>query len=145
MPWASGTFGSLLGLPLAWWLHRFTWPQQLFMTVILLVSLYFFCGQVAQSLGGGDPGQIVADEYVAFPLVTLGVAVRRQPRLLLLAFLLFRCFDALKPWPISQIEVIGQGLGIFLDDVMAAIYAWAILQSGLSLMRWQQSRQHKHG
>jgi phosphatidylglycerophosphatase A len=47
------------------------------------------------------------------------------------AFLLFRLFDILKPWPIRLIERrVAGGLGIMLDDVMAAIYALALLLIG---------------
>ena len=127
LPWAPGTFGSLLGLPIAWWLHRYSFSQQLLATVCLLGIAFFICHQAALLLGGGDPSSIVADEYLIFPMVTLGFAMRRQPALLIVAFALFRFFDGTKPWPIGPIETIGQGVGIVLDDVMAALYAWVTL------------------
>jgi phosphatidylglycerophosphatase A len=47
---------------------------------------------------------------------------------LLAAFVLFRLFDILKPWPIRQSEkLFSGGLGIMIDDVLAALYAMAIL------------------
>ena len=127
LPWAPGTFGSLLGLPIAWWLHRYACSQQLLATVCLLGIALFICQLAAPLLGGGDPSSIVADEYLIFPMVTLGFAMRRHPALLVVAFALFRFFDGLKPWPIGPIETIGQGMGIVLDDVMAALYAWVVL------------------
>jgi len=47
---------------------------------------------------------------------------------LLAAFILFRLFDILKPWPIRQSEkLFSGGLGIMVDDVLAALYAMGIL------------------
>jgi phosphatidylglycerophosphatase A len=46
----------------------------------------------------------------------------------LAAFILFRFFDILKPWPIRQVEKrFSGGLGIMLDDIVAAAYAMVIL------------------
>jgi phosphatidylglycerophosphatase A len=45
----------------------------------------------------------------------------------------FRFFDILKPWPIGFIDrKVGGGFGIMIDDIFAAIYAWAVLQ----LLAW---------
>jgi phosphatidylglycerophosphatase A len=49
---------------------------------------------------------------------------------MILGFLLFRIFDIWKPWPIREIDAHMQGgLGIMLDDILAAIPAWCILQA----------------
>jgi phosphatidylglycerophosphatase A len=46
-----------------------------------------------------------------------------------LGFVLFRFFDILKPWPIAWADKrVHGGLGIMLDDLLAAVYAWLILQ-----------------
>jgi phosphatidylglycerophosphatase A len=51
------------------------------------------------------------------------------------AFALYRLFDTTKPPPIDFIETIGGGLGIVLDDVLAALFAWIILFVGIALWR----------
>jgi phosphatidylglycerophosphatase A len=46
----------------------------------------------------------------------------------LAGFVLFRFFDIIKPWPIRWVDQrVGGGFGIMLDDVLAAVYAGAIL------------------
>ncbi|MFT4998879.1 MAG: phosphatidylglycerophosphatase A, partial [Flavobacteriales bacterium] len=47
---------------------------------------------------------------------------------LALAFVLFRFFDILKPWPISWLDKhMHGGFGIMIDDVAAGIFAWLCL------------------
>lgn len=62
LPWAPGTFGSLICLPLAWWLLGYPlWRQVLIMAVLLAVAVPL-CHWASLWLGGGDAPQIVADE-----------------------------------------------------------------------------------
>ena len=132
LPWAPGTFGSILGVPLAWWLMRFSPGRQIVAVVILLVMAVPICHFASLCLGGGDIPGIVADEYLAFPITVIGLAVKPRLWMLGAAFLLFRLFDATKLPPITYIEGIGGGLGIVLDDVMAAIYGWIVLAVGIA-------------
>jgi len=135
LPWAPGTFGSLICLPLAWWLLGYPlWRQVLIMAVLLAVAVPL-CHWASLWLGGGDAPQIVADEYLAFPIAVIGLIAARRPWVMGMAFVLFRLFDIIKPPPISQIEALGGGLGIVLDDVMAALYAWMVLAIGTALWR----------
>ncbi len=74
---------------------------------------------------GSDPGKVVVDE-----LVGQGIAILLIPKTILfylIAFILFRIFDILKPFPVKQIESLPRGWGIMSDDVMAGIYANIIL------------------
>lgn len=137
LPWAPGTFGSLIGLPLAWWLMGLS-PRQRVVTLAILLALAVpLCHWASRWLGGGDLSQIVADEYLAFPVVVLGLGpvLARRPWVLGAAFVLYRLFDIAKPPPIGQLEAIGGGLGIVLDDLVAALYAWALLAIGIALWR----------
>ena len=79
-----------------------------------------------EAAGQADPGAVVIDE-VAGQWLAL-IAIPLDPLLYLLAFLAFRLFDILKPWPVgwADREVKG-GLGIMLDDALAADYAAAVL------------------
>ncbi len=135
LPWAPGTFGSLLGIPLAWWLLDRPLTKQVIIIVLLLIVGVPLCHWSSHWLGGGDASQIVADEFLAFPLVTLGLAAARTPWMMGVAFALYRLFDTTKPPPINFIETIGGGLGIVLDDVLAALFAWIILFVGIALWR----------
>ncbi len=59
-----------------------------------------------------------------------------HPAAWLLAFLLFRVFDILKPFPVSWFDRhIHGGLGITLDDATAGVYSFIILQGILVLLR----------
>ncbi|GEK49097.1 hypothetical protein HPA02_33800 [Bisbaumannia pacifica] len=135
LPWAPGTFGSLIGLPLAWWLMGLSPRRRVVTLAILLTFAVPLCHWASRWLGGGDLSQIVADEYLAFPVVVLGLAAVRRPWVLGAAFVLYRLFDIAKLPPIGQLEAIGGGLGIVLDDLVAALYAWALLAIGIALWR----------
>ena len=82
--------------------------------------------RAARRLGRHDPGSIVWDEMVAYWLTVAFVPLHWT--WLLAAFLLFRLFDIVKPWPIKRVERrLGGGLGIMADDVIAAAYAMLVL------------------
>lgn len=125
-PFAPGTVGTLAAVPLALALKGL--PPALFWTVLVLsfVAGIRFCDVTARRLGRHDPGSIVWDEMVAYWLTVAFVPLHWA--WLLAAFLLFRLFDIVKPWPIRLVEQrLGGGLGIMADDVIAAVYAMAIL------------------
>jgi len=136
LPYMPGTFGSLLGLPLAWWLLSHPPIRQALILVMLLVIAVPLCHWAARWQGGGDSPQIVADEYLMFPVSVIGLALTRRPWILVIAFLLFRLFDAIKLPPLNLLEALGGGIGIVLDDLMAAVYAWIVIAVGNALCRW---------
>lgn len=76
---------------------------------------------VAAESGREDPSHVVLDE-VCGQWIALAAAPADWPHALL-ALLLFRIFDILKPWPARQLERLHGGAGIMLDDVAAGIYA----------------------
>jgi len=108
-PVAPGTFGSLIGLPLAWWLLGRSTGQQAVIIALMLIAAVPVCHIAAWHYDGLDHGSIVADEYVAFPLAVLGLKAARHPLVLALAFGVYRFFDALKPPPIHLAEYVTAG------------------------------------
>ncbi|UXZ53295.1 phosphatidylglycerophosphatase A [Halomonas sp. 7T] len=138
-PVAPGTFGSLIGLPLAWWLLGRPVGQQAAIITLMVMAAVPVCHVAAWHYDGLDHGSIVADEYVAFPLVVLGLKAARHPLVLALAFGVYRFFDALKPPPIHLAEYVTGGLGIVLDDVIAALVSWLVV--ALMVTLWQRRRQ----
>ena len=123
---APGTVGTVAVVPLALLLRQL--PPALFWPVLgLLFALGVgVCGAASRALGRHDPGGIVWDEMVAYCLTVALLPL--DWAWWLAAFVLFRVFDILKPWPIRWIErQAGGGLGIMLDDVLAALYAMAVL------------------
>lgn len=138
-PWASGTVGSLAGLPLAWWLLGRARRVQVAVTLALLIAAVPICHLAEESLGGKDDGRIVLDEIVAFPVAVLGLAAARQPLAMASAFVVYRVFDSTKPPPISLAEAVPGGAGIVLDDVIAALMTWLVMAFGLMLWRRRQA------
>ena len=122
---APGTWGSLLGLPLAWGLGRLSPTTAGLLWVAMFLVGVAACGAAARYFNRKDPGQCVIDEYLALPLI--GFVVPMGGLNLLLAFGLFRLFDIWKPWPIKQFEKIPGGWGVMADDVIAAGYAAGVL------------------
>lgn len=135
LPWAPGTFGSLLGLPLAWWLLGLTRSSQAALMAFLLAAAIPTCHVAANLLASNDPSQVVADEFMMFPLAVLGLSAARTPWMMALAFGIFRLFDTLKPPPVSWAEAFDGGLGIVLDDAVAATLTWLVLATLLTLRR----------
>jgi phosphatidylglycerophosphatase A len=87
---------------------------------------------VARASAVKDPGAVVIDEVAAQWLVLL--AAPPAPLPYALAFLLFRIFDIWKPWPAGWVDRhLKSGLGIMLDDLVAAVYALCLLSVLLAL------------
>ncbi|MDH3351515.1 MAG: phosphatidylglycerophosphatase A [Gammaproteobacteria bacterium] len=125
-PFAPGTVGSLLGVLLAWLTLDLGLTTQIGLAVLLFVAGIWICGESSKRLGVHDHGGIVWDE-VAGMFVTL-LAAPATLRAWILGFLLFRAFDIVKPWPIRDLDHrLGGGLGIMLDDLVAALYAAVLL------------------
>ncbi|WP_417502609.1 phosphatidylglycerophosphatase A [Marinobacter sp.] len=121
-PRAPGTWGSLAAIPL--W-YGFAWlpPIAYWAVVALAFALgVWLCGKTAADLKVHDHGGIVWDEFVGM-WIALGL-FPDQIYGVLSAFLVFRFFDVLKPWPINWLdERLPGGLGIMVDDVVAGVMA----------------------
>jgi phosphatidylglycerophosphatase A len=123
-PFAPGTAGTLVAVPAAWWIASWPWPWRIAVVAVAVVAGIWICAEAARRLGEHDHPAIVWDEIAAYLAISLVV----PPGLpwLAAAFVLFRFFDILKPWPIRDLDHRLQGgLGIMLDDLMAAAYAAA--------------------
>jgi len=125
-PVAPGTFGSLPGILLAWLTLGLGLPVQIGIAIgISLVGIYF-CGESARRIGVHDHGGIVWDEICGM-YVTL-LVVPFSWFWWALAFVIFRVMDIVKPWPIRDLDHrLHGGLGIMLDDLVAALYAAGLL------------------
>ena len=133
-PVASGTFGALLGLPLA--LGLTVLHEHLYLQISICAALSLLavpiCDAAGRYFGEKDDGRIVADEYLTLPICVIGLPIARMMRegqvmqglsLLGTAFVLSRICDILKPTPARQLQRVKGGLGIVLDDVFASFYA----------------------
>ena len=136
---APGTWGSAAGV--LWWAlvvrlaYNKGWHHELIFDSLVVLAGILICGVAAAIIGKKDPQEVNLDEFVAMPLVYLfnpmGLAMHGGTKsgllFILLGFLLFRLFDITKPFGIRALEKLPGGLGVVLDDVMAAIYANLVL------------------
>jgi len=127
LPKAPGTWGSLLALPLHFFLRQLA-PGHY---ALALGGIFFLAvitaGQAEKILDRKDPGVVVIDEVIGM-LITL-IGAPNNPLIWLLGFGLFRFFDIFKPYPIRIIDQrINGGMGIVLDDVLAGMYSLIVLQ-----------------
>jgi phosphatidylglycerophosphatase A len=129
---APGTFGSAAGL-LVWWAVGPTTVAQ-GVAIAVLFALGAWSGSVAEHhFGRTDPRQVVIDEVMGMlitlflnPVGWIGAIV---------AFLLFRAFDVVKPYPADRLERLPGGVGVMADDGMAAVYANLALRLLLFVVR----------
>ncbi len=122
-PFAPGTFGTLVAIPIAHGLRHVTGDLGYALAVALLFAAGAWASAVtSRHLGVADHGAIVVDEVVAFLAVLFFTGL--EPFREIAAFLLFRLFDIVKPPPARAIDRHWHGgLGVMADDVVAAGYA----------------------
>jgi len=127
-PFAPGTVGTLGGVALAWGLG---YSQHYLYWSLLVCALLYLGGRALgewseRYAGGKDPGFFVVDEVIGFLITCLWT---RGPSVLALvvAFFLFRFLDVVKPPPARQMERLGGGDGILLDDVMSGLYGLGVM------------------
>ncbi len=126
--WAPGTFGTLLAVPLAYGIASLGAMRYLEITVLLIFAAIFACSFFEAHTHSHDNQQIVIDEVVGYLVAFFWLPLTWQ--YLLGAFILFRFFDILKPYPISYIDQkVKGGLGVVLDDLAAGLVVNIILQS----------------
>ena len=140
VPFAPGTFGSLVGLV---WFGLLLASGSLWLFLLgtmmgLSVSVWL-CGYAERNLRQKDPSSVVLDEITAMPVCFLSwiaMSMRQTgafPRLDSLisgtnallpvgVFVAFRVFDIWKPWPVRQSQTLPGGWGVTVDDVLAAGY-----------------------
>jgi phosphatidylglycerophosphatase A len=125
VPFAPGTWGSLPGIALWWVVPKDLYIQSGVALVGFLLGIWL-CGESARRIGVHDHGGIVWDEIIGMFLTLM--VIPPEPLWILAAFTLFRIFDIWKPWPIRDLDHrLHGGLGIMLDDIIAALYAVLML------------------
>lgn len=126
-PFAPGTFGTLMAVPLYLLMMQLSLVPYLLLIGIVCISGVWICDKSSKLLGVHDHGGIVWDEFAGF-FITM-IAAPAGWIWIVIGFALFRLFDIWKPWPISLLDKnIEGGLGIMVDDIVAGIYALICLQ-----------------
>ena len=130
-PYGPGTMGALLAIlvwfPLAALTSYSTW---LIVTTLLIVVFTFlgaWSSTVAERYWGEDPSRVVIDEVVGQWITLLAIPAVCSWWHVLVAFILFRFFDIVKPLGVRQMENFRSGWGIMADDILAGIYGAIVL------------------
>lgn len=147
-PRGGGTVGALLAIPMAWTMReapiavRIGAAALVSAAAVVVSNRYLLVrtrtlALAATGQGGavtlstvpgkeGDPQEIVLDEFVGALLAMAMVGPRLVP--MILAFILFRVFDIVKPWPVSFFDrKVKGGLGVVADDVVAGVMAGSVV------------------
>ncbi|KTC99701.1 phosphatidylglycerophosphatase A [Legionella geestiana] len=125
-PVAPGTCGTLVAIPLYLMMARLNTLPYLALTLLFFAIGVSVCDRASSMLNVHDHPGIVWDEVVGY-LLTMAFAPVGAIWVIA-GFILFRLFDIWKPFPIRSIDRhVHGGTGIMLDDVLAALYAAAVL------------------
>ena len=112
IPKVPGTFGTALGLFLA-----VLAPDHIYLVLGLSVLGIWASQEAEKVFAEHDSPKIVIDEVAGY----LIAAYNRHGYYLIVAFILFRILDILKPPPIRQLQKLPGGLGVMADDLAAGL------------------------
>jgi phosphatidylglycerophosphatase A len=124
-PVAPGTFGTLGAIPLYLALSRLSVEAYVGFLAAFCAIAMVAAERAGRYWGVADASPIVIDEVAGYLLTLAFVPFSWQATLA--AFVLFRIFDVLKPWPASALDRVKNGLGVVADDLAAGVWAWATL------------------
>lgn len=126
-PKAPGTMGTLAAVPCYLLVSGLATPWFIALLVLGFVAGIRICQSATDAIGMDDHGGIVWDEFIGFGVTMIAAPAGWQ--WVVAGFVLFRLFDVLKPWPICWFDRrIHGGLGIMLDDLIAALFALFCMQ-----------------
>ena len=139
IPWVPATFASMFGLVvvIAAGENIFGSSPRSIVVSGIVIALLFLIGVRASQVfeeetHRKDDRKIVVDELVGMLVALWGIQLSGGN--LLTAFIMFRFFDILKPFPIRRAEHLNGGWGIMMDDILAGIYTNLLLRAWMMLM-----------
>lgn len=129
VPVAPGTWGTVVAIPFYLVMQQtLAWPYYLAVLALLTVFGFWLCHVTAKAFGIHDHPGIVWDEICGYLLAMFLAPAGWQ--WIAIGFLLFRLFDIWKPFPIRWLDQkVRGGVGIMLDDLVAGLYAWLVIQA----------------
>ena len=133
VPFAPGTFGAIIGLPVCFLISKLNFLLAVVYTLVFILFAIWVAAAAGKILKKEDPAEIVIDEIAGLMVALAGIPFTAGTAIA--GFVIFRAFDILKPFPIRTLEEkVAGGSGIVLDDVMAGIYGNLILRLATYLM-----------
>ena len=125
-PFASGTWGSIPGVALAYATTLLPWWWQVVVCLALSIAAVPLCGIAEKVFDRKDDGRIVADEWMLYPIGGIGIQLVGMPWWhMLVYFAVIRFFDIVKLPPANRLQAIDGGLGVVADDFAANLYSLA--------------------
>jgi phosphatidylglycerophosphatase A len=124
IPFAPGTWGSLFAVLL---IYNIAFLQEwiILATVLIVAFSWWVCVEVHKETKS-DSSEIVIDEFAGMFVACM--FINHDFISLVFAFLFFRFFDIVKPWPISWVDKnIKNGPGILIDDLLAGLFAGILM------------------
>mgnify|MGYP001589087163 FL=1 len=131
LPLMPGTFGSMFGLGLFYLLKGASQPAYFSVIFCVIVLGMVTSGRMEKLLNKKDPSCIVIDEVMGM-LIALSF-MPHDLKIVILAFLIFRILDTLKPYPAGKLQYLHGSVGVMLDDLVAGLYTNIVLQVILRL------------
>jgi len=131
LPLIPGTFGSIAGIGIFYLLNGISWPGYFLFIFCLMALGLLTSGRMEKLLNKKDPGCVVIDEVMGMLIALSFLPV--EPKIVILAFLMFRILDTLKPYPAGKLQDMHGAIGVMGDDLVAGIYANIVLQIILRL------------
>ncbi len=125
VPKAPGTFGTMAAIPLVFALSEISFSYKLLVLICISAFAIWVSDLHAGIVGHSDPQEVVIDEVAGFLWATSFVPFSWFN--VIAGFCLFRLFDIIKPFPVKSAEKLKGGFGIVADDLLAGIYAMAVL------------------
>jgi len=127
MPFAPGTFGTLMAIPFYLALRSLPLTAYIIFVIAFFALSAYLCDRLSREIHVHDHPGMCIDEFAGF-FVTM-INAPHGVGWIILGFILFRIFDIWKPWPIGLIdEKVTGGVGMVLDDVVAGLFSCAIIQ-----------------
>jgi len=141
-PVAPGTAGTLVAMAL-YILENLIFSEQdqaflnmiNFIFVLLIIYPSIKLGDAAEKFyKSKDPQQVVLDEVLGYWIAILFIPFSFT--FAVMAFVLFRIFDIIKPFPASSLESLTGGLGIMIDDIIAGLYTLLCMHAAVYLFNY---------
>jgi phosphatidylglycerophosphatase A len=133
LPWAPGTFGSLLGLALCQLIEPLRLTGTIFFILFFIAFSVWIAHEAEKIIARKDPGSIVIDEICGILITFSGIPFHLTT--VIAGFILFRLLDITKPFPIRYADKkLPGGVGIVADDVMAGLVANVFLRVAVNLI-----------
>ncbi len=127
IPLAPGSFGTLAGIPICFFLSTIDIQIAILCIMIFLLAAVVISHHAEKILNTNDPGSVVIDEIAGIMVALAGMPFNTW--VVVTGFIVFRILDIFKPFPINHMEKrLSGGIGIVMDDMMAGMITNAILR-----------------